>query len=181
MCYVPLARRRPMRRRSRLTAALVAISALLAAGAARAQVPVCEALTMYGNAVNTGVCQSLSPATQTHWVCGLAGPDPDIHTTFNATTPLHITVRVPQPACEGNSTLGGNWPGHLVIAQGQPRTICNNGLQAWVTQLNGVPGVARIGQQSFCVSAFLTAIDNGTISYADAQTYIDQCRRRACP
>jgi hypothetical protein len=55
---------------------------------ARAQpVNTCEAITLYGNAANQGLCKSLSPGTQNHWVCDLTAGNPDIHLTFNANTP----------------------------------------------------------------------------------------------
>ncbi len=37
---------------------------IMAVQPASAQVPVCQALTLYGNAVNEGLCKSLSPGTQ---------------------------------------------------------------------------------------------------------------------
>ncbi|HWU52355.1 MAG TPA: hypothetical protein VN153_06010, partial [Tahibacter sp.] len=89
--------------------ALAALALLLAAPLCHAQVPVCDALTLYGNAVNSGLCRSLSPTTQNLWVCELSGVNPDVHTTFNAATALHVTVRtdVNPPSCQGNSTLAG--------------------------------------------------------------------------
>ena len=81
------------KRGSRAVAApLLFVALLLAADAGFAQVPTCEALTLYGNAANSGLCKTLSPATQNLWVCGMTTANPDVHTTFNAATALHVTV-----------------------------------------------------------------------------------------
>lgn len=67
-----------------------------------------DALLLYGNAVNSGLCKSLSPTTQNLWVCELTSSEPDIHLTFNASTNLPITVRSlagTPTQCEGRSDL----------------------------------------------------------------------------
>src|SRR5262245_44667137 len=82
----------PAPRRARFLALLGVLVLALVSQPAAAQVPVCQALTLYGNAANTGLCKSLSPGTQNLWVCGLTTGVTDIHTTFNAATALHLTV-----------------------------------------------------------------------------------------
>lgn len=159
--------------------------ALLMAGAAPASaqpVPVCEALTMYGNAVNTGLCRSLSPTTQNLWVCALTDSDPDVHTTFNLATALHVTVRTPPgvPTCQGNSTLTGHWPAALAIAGGQPAVICGVGIQNWVNRLNAVPQMPA-GGQTLCTAPFLAAGAAGRISQNTMQSYLNTCNAQACP
>ncbi|MCP4687788.1 MAG: hypothetical protein GY859_07040 [Desulfobacterales bacterium] len=150
---------------------------------ASAQVPTCEALTLYGNAVNQGLCKSLSPGAQNLWVCALTNTDPDIHTTFNAATALHVTVRTPPgiPTCQGNSTLAGNWPGALAIQGGQPNAVCNVNIPNYVRRLNAVPRMAQNGGQSFCRTAFLAAGANLKISQAVMASYLTLCNNNACP
>lgn len=172
----------PSRRPRPLAALLTALVLLLAATASVAQVPTCSALTLYGNAANSGLCKTLSPTTQNLWVCGLTTADPDVHTTFNAATALHVTVRTPPgiPTCQGNSTLGGNWPGALIIAVGQPTHVCNVGIQSWVDRLNAVPQVPA-GGTTACRAGFLAAGAAGKLSQATMQTYLNTCALQACP
>src|SRR5215471_15058126 len=110
----------------------------------QAPVPVCDALTLYGNAANSRLCLDLS--TGLHYVCELANNNPDIHSTFNDAvppTPLHITVNTPPPsACAGNSTLTGTWNaagGALAIAPLQPAFVCNVSIQNYVNRFNAQP------------------------------------------
>jgi hypothetical protein len=153
-----------------------------AASPASAQVATCEALTLYGNAVSEGLCKILSPGTQNLWVCSLTDANPDVHTTFNTATDLHLTVRVSPapPGCEGNSTLAGNWPGALQIAGGQPAALCNVGLDNYVARLNAVQQMPA-GGQSLCRAPFLAAQAAGKISPALAQSYLNLCTAQACP
>lgn len=158
---------------------LLALLALVTPAAA--QVPTCEALSLYGNAYNQKLCKSLSPTTQNLWVCGLTDGMTDVHTTFNAVNPLHITVRINPgaPTCQGNSTLTGNWPGALAIAAGQPAMICNVNVQTRVDRLNAVNQLPA-GASTLCRAGFLAALANG----ADAalmQTYLNTCLAMACP
>lgn len=138
-------------------------------------VTTCEGLTLYGNAAVTGLCKTLSPGTQNLWICELANSNPDVHITFNRTTPLHITVRA--PACEGNSTLAGNWPGHLTIAPSQPATICNVNLQSYISRLNAVP------QTYGCQASFTQAQALRKITPTIGTSYINLCNARdlQCP
>ncbi|WP_257388348.1 hypothetical protein [Tahibacter caeni] len=166
--------------------ALAALVLLLAAPLCQAQVPVCDALTLYGNAANSGLCRSLSPTTQNLWVCELSGVNPDVHTTFNAVTALHVTVRtdVNPPSCQGNSILAGNWPpaggAGLTIAPGQPAQVCNVNINNWVARLNAVPQVPA-GGATACRAGFLAALAAGRLSNAVAQTYLNTCNAQACP
>lgn len=180
---------RPSARRSAprtwLLSGLAAACLLLAgAGPAAAQaVPACSALTMYGNAANTGLCKTLSPTTQNLWVCGLTTTDPDVHTTFNLATALHVTVRTPPgvPTCQGNSTLTGAWPNNLAIAAGQPAAVCNVGIQNYVNRLNAVPQMPAQAGQTACTTPFIAAMNAGRISQAVGQTYINTCNAQGCP
>lgn len=174
-----------MKLRIRSIASWLVVGALLCvlvAGTtpAIAQVPTCQALSLYGNAFNEKLCKSLSPTTQNLWVCGLAD-SPDIHTTFNAATALHVTVRnnPAPPGCEGNSQLAGHWPGGLVIAGGQPAMVCNVNVQNWVNRLNAVNQLPA-GHATLCRAGFLAALAKGA-DPALMQTYLDTCQAIGCP
>lgn len=156
-----------------------ATAALLADRPALGQaVPTCQALTLYGNAALAGVCTRLSPATQNLWVCELANT-PDVHTTFNATTALHVTVR--DTSCQGRSDLTGTFPGALAIGAGQPAAICGVSVQAWVAGLNAVPQVPAGTTGKVCLQPFLDAWEGGSLSPGDAQSYMNVCKSLNCP
>lgn len=161
-------------------AALAAL--LLGAGAASAQVPICDALTLYGNAANSGLCTSLSPTTQNLWVCAMTTGVTDVHTTFNAATAFHITVRInpAPPNCEGNSYLTGNWPGGLARQAGQPLMVCGVNIDNYVARLNAVPQVPPGGTTN-CRAGFIAAGAAGRISQATMQSYLNTCAAQACP
>lgn len=148
-----------------------------------AQVPTCQALTLYGNAVNSGLCKSLSPTTQNLWVCALTDTNPDVHTTFNAVTALHVTVRQPpvNPTCQGNSTLAGAWPAALAIGAGQPNALCGVNIQNWVNRLNAVAQMAPVPPQTACTAPFMAAGGAGRISPAVMNSYLGTCAAQACP
>lgn len=130
-------------------------------------VTTCQALTLYGNAAVTGLCRTLSPGTQNLWVCGLTDANPDVHSTFNRTTPLHITVRT--TVCEGASILAGSWPDALAIGVNQPEAICNVNVQNYVARFNAVP------QTYGCQESFVQAEQLGRITPATATSYITLC------
>jgi hypothetical protein len=144
-------------------------------------VPVCDALTLYGNAANSGLCQSLS--TSAHWVCELAN-SPDIHSTFNAMTPLHITVNTQGPIpCNGLSTLTGTWNAAgqaLAIAAGQPNLVCNVSIQNYVDRFNAQPRLPA-GATTACLTAFNAALGNLRISPVVHGFYAALCGANACP
>lgn len=160
--------------------AVFLVTALLATPPALAQnVPICEALTLYGNAVDQGLCKSLSPTTQNLWVCSLTNTDPDIHTTFNANTNLHFTVRTPPaaPTCEGASYLTGNWNAQqrqLRFQANQPQKVCSVDLTSYLTRLNAVE------RRAGCQQAFTNAQAAGRITPDVATSYITQCRVNNC-
>ena len=139
-------------------------------------VTTCQALTLYGNAAVTGLCKTLSPGTQNLWVCGLTDANPDVHSTFNRTTPLHITVRT-TGVCEGASVLAGAWPNALTLGVAQPVNICNVNVQNYVARFNAVP------QTYGCQASFVQAQALGRITPAIATSYIDLCNDPAlnCP
>lgn len=124
----------------------------------------CNRVLMYGNAAASGLCRSLSPASQNLWVCELSA-SPDIHTTFNNATALHLTVR--SPSCEGNSYLQNNWP-NLARQQGQPQTVCGVSVDNYVARLNAVPQTYGTATQ-----AFTAAQNAGRITPAVATSYIN--------
>ncbi len=169
------------------------LAAILVGAIARpadAQVPVCEALTLYGNAANSGLCHSLSPANQNLWVCELTQGNPDIHLTFNAVAALHITVRQYQmpPVCQGNSNLAGNWHQgltNLAIANGQQGVICGTNVINYMARLNNVPMAPHGNNASACTAGFIAALAVNRLTPQVAQTYIDECNRHrngiACP
>lgn len=139
-----------------------------------AQVATCQGLTLYGNAALSGLCRSLS--TGNHWVCELSD-NPDIHLTFNAATPLHITVRT--PACEGNAQLAGAWPANLALAPGQPAMICNVNVQNYVARLNAQPQTAA---PPTCQTSFANAQGAQRIDAATSTFYINRCNNPPpCP
>lgn len=150
--------------------------------AAAQNVPVCDALTLYGNAALERLCKSLSPTTQNLWVCGLTDTATDVHTTFNLGTALHITVRTPRanPTCQGNANLTGHWPNNLAIAANQPNNICNVDIQNWVNRLNAVNRLPA-GNQTLCTAPFIEAVNRQILDHGLAQTYINTCRQQNCP
>ncbi len=176
-------RRRLRLSRQGISCTLLMAALLTAATTALAQVNTCNSLTLYGAAAASGLCKSLSPISQTHWVCELATGNPDIHVTFNATAALHLTVRVPgpsgqPPACEGNSYLTGTFPGKFGIQAGQPATICNVKVQDWVTRLNAVPPIPAQGDQ--CKAGFQEAERLGRITASVSNGYQQKCGDNKC-
>jgi hypothetical protein len=101
----------------------------------------------------------------------------DIHTTFSAINPLHVTARVNPwaPTCQGNTTLGGTWPNPpaaaaLVIAAGQPAAVCNVNVQtSHLPRLNAVAHQPVNG--TFCRAGFLAAQAAGRLTPAVAGAY----------
>lgn len=163
----------------RLSGAHTAAPLLLAMGlmavsvpAQAKDVPTCNALNLYGAAATSGLCRSLSSGTQNLWVCALTDANPDVHTTFNATTPFHITVRT--PTCDKNSTLQGEWP-KLSLAPKQESVICNVNVQNYIDRLNAVPPVTPTGTQTKCQAGFMAALNAGKISQAIADSYLKLC------
>lgn len=150
---------------------------------AKAQVATCDALRLYGNAVNEGLCKDLSPGNQNLWVCDLTGGSPDIHTTFNAATNLHVTVRnnPAPPNCQGNSQLTGFWPAGLNIMGGNPAQVCHVSIQNYVNRLNAVNQAPVMPGQTLCRSAFLNAQANGKLSPTKTAQYLANCAASACP
>lgn len=163
-------------------AAGAAVAALAANTPASAQVSMCDALALYGNATANGTCLSLSPTSQNLWVCGLQNPPNDVHITFNASTPLHLTVRITAPACEGNVQINGTFPGHLTLASNN--AICGVAVGPFLTALNNVPQQAPVGKSPGSVvrGAFVVALENGHTDPSTAQGYIDLATKKyKCP
>ncbi len=150
----------------------------LATAQAVAVVPTCQALSLYANAANTGLCKSLSPTTQNLWVCELA-QSPDVHLTFNAGTNLHITVRKLSPACEGAAQFNGVFPGGLTLAQ--PHSICGVNVANYVPRLNAVAQLPAAPNQPLVKTAILAAKNKGRVTDAVAQTYIATATAQHCP
>ncbi|MCX7552741.1 hypothetical protein OS175_02520 [Marinicella sp. S1101] len=148
-----------------------------------AQVNTCQALSFYGNAVNEGLCKGLSPGNQNLWVCDLTGGSPDIHTTFNAVTNLHLTVRnnPAPPQCQGSSQLTGVWPAGLNIMAGQPNMVCGVSVQNYVDRFNAVNQAAVIPGHSLCESGFLNAQANLRLTPAQTHLYLLNCAANHCP
>lgn len=156
-----------------------ALAALLSAVPAQAAVPTMDALTLYGNAVDGGLCKSISPSTQTLWVCELS-QNPDIHITFNRGTDLHLTVRMTSAygtQCDRNSYLDGGWPGHLIIRTGEPAAICNINVQSWVDRLNSATSKSGVVIPN-CKNSFVQAQTDLRISATVANGYINRCEGR---
>ena len=68
--------------------------------------PTCVGLLLYSGALkHGGFCKNVPNPDQNLQVCALQEAPIDVHLTFNAGTPLHITVRTlpgVNPPCEGN-------------------------------------------------------------------------------
>lgn len=171
----------PRRARNTAVSLATALCVGLAPTIALAQVPTCQALTLYGNAANTGLCRNLS--TGALKVCELTVGNPDVHLTFGpaagggvAAVPLHITVNVPPPAaCNGNQNLAGAFPGALALPAGAPAAICNVQLANWMARLNAVPQMAAAGGATACVTSFNAALAAGRINAATAGHYLALC------
>ncbi|UUX49131.1 hypothetical protein NUH88_17215 [Nisaea acidiphila] len=141
----------------------------------------CEALTLYGNAMNQRLCRTLSPTTQNLWVCGLTTGATDVHITFNRNTPLHLTVRVNpgNPTCQGNTPIGGAFPGAMTMP-GAPAQICGVNTQNWLNRLNAVAQMPA-GAHTLCRAPFIAMIGSGRMTPGDAQTYLNQCDNGNAP
>lgn len=162
-------------------ATIVAIAALTTGGCATSPdlpmvVAPCNAMLLYGNAAASGLCQSVSPATQNLWVCELAS-SPDIHTTFNNAVNLHLTVRTAgqPPACDQNASLDGAWPA-LIVAAGQPGVICGVDVGRYVARLNAVPAT-----YASVPAAFTAAYQAGRISVGVQQSWVAKAVQLGCP
>ncbi|WP_223787357.1 hypothetical protein [Marinicella meishanensis] len=172
-----------MNQKSIKTPTLTVLLWLLCGPTAQAQVATCDALNLYGNAVREGLCKGLSPGNQNLWVCDLTGGSPDIHTTFNAVTNLHVTVRhnPAPPNCQGQSQLTGLWPAGLAIMAGQPGMVCQVNIQNYVNRLNAVAQAAPMLGQTLCRSSFLRAQAAGKLSPTNTAQYLANCAANACP
>jgi|GEM_PF-5814210 len=156
-------------------------------------VPVCDALTLYGNAFNRPLtagnrCLTLTPTTQTHWVCSLPNGNLDVHLTLNQATALHITVRGfgSTPSCDRNSPLTGTWPlasmtPQLMIQPGSDTILCSVNVGNIVENLNkveAVPPAEQVQPNQFrlarCRQPFLDALKNGA-DPSLMQSYLDAC------
>jgi hypothetical protein len=172
----------------RAIAAATAAAALVSGSPAWAQgpVPICDALSLYANGARTGLCRSLSPTTQNLWVCELTTQNPDVHTTFNAVTALHITVRTPRgnPTCQGNSVLTGTYPSiaanMLRRVAGQPQVVCNVDVDNYIQRLIAVPQLAPAAGQNRVQTAILNAQAAGRVTAAVAGTYIATAAANGC-
>ena len=161
-----------------LVIASAAVAALTIATGAQA-VPTCEALSLYANAAESGLCRSLTPTTQNHWVCELAD-GPDIHTTFNAATHLHITVRqYPGPNCQGHTNINGTFPANMTLQANAP--ICHVSVQNYLARLNAVNEMAAAPGQTHVQTAILAAVAAGRVTAAVAQTYVNTAAHHHCP
>ncbi|UIK01270.1 hypothetical protein LZK82_27975 (plasmid) [Rhizobium leguminosarum] len=141
------------------------------ASEAVAQVPIRQALTLDGNAVGSGLYRHLGINNQ--WVCELSD-SPDIHLTFNADPPLHITVRT--PTCEGYSLLDGTWPNELEIAPGESEEVCNVAVKEnYLKRLN------MQAQKADCEESFIRARIMNRINWKTTQFYIQQCKLNPAP
>lgn len=156
---------------------LIIANQSLAAG-----VSTCDALTLYGNAANQGLCKSLSPGSQNLWVCNLTDGSPDIHSTFNNITALHITVReYPlSSGCEGYSTLSGSWPGQLTVLKGQSHMICGVNIQGYIDRFNAVKRIDAMQNQSYCRTAFMKAQENLRLDPSITTQYLALCNLYDC-
>ncbi len=161
-----------------LSTMIVAVTFAGANSAAAQAVPVCEALTLYGNAAASGLCKSLSRGNQNQKVCEFS-LNPDIHMTFNARTRLHFTVRTPN--CDRRSDLTGNWPNHLALAPNQPALICNVNVENYVHRLNAVPRLVAAPPNGLAVTAFNAAVQRGKLNQQAAQLYINLAGQWGCP
>jgi hypothetical protein len=154
---------------------------------ASSKAEMCSYLSMYGNGLYFGQCHQLSiPNAHNQWVCELQGA-PDVHTTFNASTDFHITVKKPeaddQQACDEHSYLTGLWVsgnGSIALAGDQQGVLCGVSVQPFIDKLNAILAVP-FDNSSACKAGFLNASIQDKISIGDAQKYMNLCQRYACP
>jgi hypothetical protein len=175
---MPISRRNNPSRWNFSVAALLAAALIpLSTTASIAQVATCNALTMYGWGSTSGTFSSLSPFGQNLKVAEISTGNPEIHLTFNAATNLHVTVRS-GTTCEGNTDLGGAFPGALTnpVPPGRA-TICNVTITTYLQRLNGIPQGAPVGARSACESGFLRS----RLSQAQITGYVGLCVAAHCP
>jgi len=144
-------------------------------------VPTCDALTLLGNAVAQKVCTQWSPPNQNLSVCRFNNPESprDVHSTFNNTTALHITVR--EGTSEGKSNLTGRWPQtthlRLEIAASQPHLINGTYIQQFVDILNKVK-MSQDQSQLNCKYAWTQ--NTATIDPTYVTGYVSKCQQYNC-
>ena len=161
-----------------LTRAIPAVLILTIVPFAQAQVLTCNALTMYGWGVSSGTCSSLSPATQNLWVCEISHGNPEIHTTFNAATPLHLTVRS-GTGCEGNTGINGAFPANLALANNA--NICGVTVTNYRDRLNAIMQGPTPGGATACRAGFLTASAASRLGPTAQAAYLNLCNAQHCP
>ncbi|MGR9147662.1 hypothetical protein ACU8MP_35945 (plasmid) [Rhizobium leguminosarum] len=162
-----------MSRMKRISGFFLLFSALCCsyASEALAQVPIRQALTLYGNAVGSGLCRQLG--VNSLWVCMLSY-SPDIYLTFNAHAALQIKVWT--PTCVGFSLLDGTWPNELEIASGEPEEVCNVAVKEnYLKRLNAQ------AQKADCEESFIRARIMNRINWKTTQFYIQQCKLNPAP
>jgi len=142
-------------------------------------VPVCDGLTLYGNARASGLCKTLSQGNNL-WVCELA-TSPDIHTTFNKTTGLHLTVR--SQSCDKNSYFTGKWNSAgktLKVASGSSASICGVDVAKYATRLNDVHQNPASAGVTACKAGFDAAYGSGKIDAKTYNFYTGLCKANSC-
>lgn len=179
-----LGRRGRWLRRTAAKGAIVVTTVSLSLTTATAQsVRVCSGLGLYGNAAFEGLCKSLSPTTQNLWVCGMTTGITDVHVTFNATTAMHITVRInpASPTCEGLAYMRGTFPNRFSLSPAQPTVICGVNVADYVARLNAVGAMPAIPGLSACQAAFDEAAGTLRLNSNIAGSYMNSCKKARCP
>lgn len=163
-----------MNKRNCLAAAcLLALASCQTAQVAATETPVCNALRMYANGIISGGCARLGDPSQNLWVCELPGapPNTDVHTTFNARVPLHLTVRL-ATGCSDNTNLNGSWP---TLALASPNPLCGVIPVPFATALNAIP-------QTFTARAgFPQAGEAGLLTQQEVTGWMQLVRNNRCP
>ncbi|MDO8065266.1 MULTISPECIES: hypothetical protein [unclassified Janthinobacterium] len=178
--------------KSQMRLAAMTVSLLSASASALAQTPNrCPSLAFYGNAAASGLCKSLSPATQNLQVCELTAAQPDVHLTFgllpngvNPPTPLHLTVRTQANNCEQATNIVRNAAGAFVAQNNA--LLCGVNPVSYVQRMNAQAIVPGANGQSACRTAFINAQAGGKLTPAVAQSYLNACNtggaaNAACP
>ncbi|MEF2265622.1 hypothetical protein JAB6_20970 [Janthinobacterium sp. HH104] len=178
--------------KSQMRHAAMIVSLLSASSCALAQVPNrCPSLAFYGNAATSGLCKSLSPATQNLQVCELTAAQPDVHLTFglqpngvNPPVPLHLTVRTQANNCEQATNIVQNAAGAFVAQSNA--LLCGVDPVTYVQRMNAQTIVPGSNGQSACRTAFINAQTGGKLTPAVAQGYLNACNtgglaNAACP
>ncbi len=139
-------------------------------------------LTMYGWGLAAGTFSTAStPNNMNLWVAEISSGNPEIHVTFNRTTPLHLTVRA-GTTCEGYVNIGGTFPGNMTLINPPGSgTICNVTLTTYLARLNAINATPPL-PHPLPVNACIAGFNKQTkLSQAAKGAYLQRCGDPTCP